>query len=129
MTECYQSVKIITATERRRKWSSNQKRAIVQETYLPGMNVSIVARKYNIQPSQLFMWRKTMEQASNEALKHDEEVISKSEAILMEKRIRELERALGKKTLENEILREAVKLAQKKKLISQQPLQGIEDFH
>ena len=129
MTECYQSVKIITATERRRKWSSNQKRAIVQETYLPGMNVSIVARKYNIQPSQLFMWRKTMEQASNEALKHDEEVISKSEAILMKKRIRELERALGKKTLENEILREAVKLAQKKKLISQQPLQGIEDFH
>jgi transposase len=40
----------------------------------------------------------------------------------MEKRIRELERMLGKKTLENEILKEAVKIAQEKKLIWRQPL-------
>jgi transposase len=39
----------------------------------------------------------------------------------LEKRIRELERVLGKKTLENEILREALKIAQEKKLISHLP--------
>ena len=39
----------------------------------------------------------------------------------MEKRIRELERVLGKKTLENEILREALKIAHEKKLISHLP--------
>ncbi len=37
-----------------------------------------------------------------------------SEVKALERRIRELERVLGKKTLENEILREAVKVAQEK---------------
>jgi transposase len=46
----------------------------------------------------------------------------------MEKRIRELERMLGKKTLENEILKEAVRLGQEKKLISRQPLPGLNNL-
>jgi hypothetical protein len=44
----------------------------------------------------------------------DEEVVGSSEVKVLEKRIRELERVLGKKTLENEILREAVKVAHEK---------------
>ncbi|EMO70355.1 putative IS2 repressor TnpA [Leptospira santarosai str. 200702252] len=39
-----------------------------------------------------------------------------------------MERLLGRKTEENEILKEAVILARKKKLISQKPLEGIEGF-
>jgi transposase len=46
----------------------------------------------------------------------------------MEKRVRELERALGRATLDVEILKEAVRIGRKKKLISLQPLEGIEDF-
>ena len=45
----------------------------------------------------------------------------------LEKRIRELGRVLGKKTLENEILREAVKIAHEKKLISRLPSLPDED--
>ena len=41
-----------------------------------------------------------------------------SEVKALEKRIRELERVLGKKTLENEILREAVKVAHEKKCMT-----------
>jgi transposase len=48
--------------------------------------------------------------------------------IALKKHIRKLEQTLGQKTLENEILREAVKLAREKKLISRQPLFGVEDF-
>jgi transposase len=33
---------------------------------------------------------------------------------------------LGRKTVENEILREAVEIAREKKLISRQPLPGVE---
>ncbi len=55
-----------------------------------------------------------------------EEVAPVSELKAMEKRVRELERMLGRATLENQILRDAVKLAQKKKLISRQPLPGVE---
>jgi len=42
------------------------------------------------------------------------EVLPKSKVKDLENRVRELERVLGKKTLENEILREAVKIARKK---------------
>jgi len=45
----------------------------------------------------------------------------------LKKRIRELERVLGKKTLENEILTKAVKLAHEKKLISRMPLLPQDD--
>ncbi|KTD46059.1 hypothetical protein Lqui_2549 [Legionella quinlivanii] len=57
-----------------------------------------------------------------------EEVIPESEAKALKKRIKQLEQVLGQKTLENEILREAVKLGREKKLISRQPLYGISDF-
>jgi transposase len=51
----------------------------------------------------------------------DDAVVSAAEVRALEKRIRELERVLGRKTLENEILREAVKVAHEKKLISRLP--------
>jgi transposase len=39
----------------------------------------------------------------------------------LKRQVRELQRVLGKKTMENEILRDAVKVAHEKKLISQLP--------
>ncbi|SEG06625.1 transposase, partial [Legionella quinlivanii DSM 21216] len=62
------------------------------------------------------------------SVKTEEEVIPESEAKALKKRIKQLEQVLGQKTLENEILREAVKLGREKKLISRQPLYGISDF-
>ena len=52
-----------------------------------------------------------MAEGGKEAIRVDEEVVGSSEVKALERRIRELERVLGKKTLENEILREAVKVA------------------
>jgi len=69
-----------------------------------------------------------MENGAMKGITSQEEVVSKSEFKELEKRLRETERVLGRKTLENEILREAVKLAQEKKLISRQPLPGVENF-
>ena len=60
--------KLITSSERRRKWSVEEKRRIIEETYRPGMSVSQVARNYGITPSLLFYWRRTMEEG---ALKGD----------------------------------------------------------
>jgi len=62
-----------------------------------------------------------MAEGGKEAVRVDEAVVASSEVRALEKRIRELERVLGKKTLENEILREALKVAQEKKLISHMP--------
>ena len=58
----------------------------------------------------------------------EEAVVPVSQLKAAEARIRQLERIIGQKTVDIEILKEAVKLGRKKKLISRQPLVGLEDF-
>jgi transposase len=69
-----------------------------------------------------------MEEGALEGIRAEEGVVPKSHVKELERQIRELERILGRKTLENEILREAVKLGREKKLISRQPLPGVENI-
>ena len=44
--------------ERRRRWSPEQKLAMVRESLEPGQSVSVVARRNGINANQLFLWRK-----------------------------------------------------------------------
>jgi transposase-like protein len=53
MTGKIEHVEVITSVQRRRRWSAEEKAAIVQETYPPGMSVSLVARRHGIAPNQL----------------------------------------------------------------------------
>jgi transposase len=62
-----------------------------------------------------------MAEGGKKAIAVDDEVVAAAEVKELKLRIRELERVLGKKTLENEILKDAVDLARQKKLISQLP--------
>jgi transposase len=48
----------------RRRWSEDEKQAIIAEALQPGVNVSAVARRHGITPNLLFRWRKA---ARNEA--------------------------------------------------------------
>lgn len=119
---------VICSTKARRRWAPYEKQQIVKETYQPGVSISFIARKHGIPPSQLFTWRKHLENGAMAGVKSEEDLVPQSEMIALKKHIRKLEQTLGQKTLENEILREAVKLAREKKLISRQPLFGVEDF-
>lgn len=69
-----------------------------------------------------------MTQGQLSAVGKEENVFPESEKKAMEKKIRELERLLGRKTMEVECLKEAVRIGREKKLISREPLQGVEDF-
>lgn len=62
-----------------------------------------------------------MAEGGKQAIEADDDVVAASEVRELKRQIRELERVLGKKTLENEILRDAVELAHQKKLISRLP--------
>ena len=53
-----QRVEIITGTGRRRRWSTDAKTTIVAESFAPGASVSAVARRHDISPSLLFLWRR-----------------------------------------------------------------------
>ena len=122
------AVHVVTSKETRRRWSLAEKRSIVQESSEPGQSVSAVARKYGIAPSQLFYWRRIMESGALTAVGASEDVVPASEVKQLKNQIRQLERLLGKKTVQIEILKEAVTLAREKKQISRAPLAGVEDF-
>src|SRR5947209_17891562 len=49
-----------SSRRRRRRWSEEQKRQIVAETQEPGASVSIVARRYDVNANQLFLWRREL---------------------------------------------------------------------
>jgi transposase len=75
------------------------------------MSVSLVAREAGISTGQLFQWRKAYLEGSLVAVGSNEPVVPASELQDAQKRIKQLEAALGRKTLENEILKEAVDFA------------------
>jgi len=123
-----QRIEVITSVERRRRWAPAEKKAMVDETYRPGMSVSYVARKHGISPSQLFYWKRRMEDGALTGVGSEEKVVAESELKKAFERIKRLERLLGQKTEEVEVLKEAVRIGREKKLISRQPLLGLEDF-
>src|SRR5436190_20818000 len=57
-------VEIITGVERRRRWSEDQKRAIVAESFAPGAVVSEVARRADISAGQIYRWRQELRGAA-----------------------------------------------------------------
>ena len=116
------AVHVITTVERRRKWSAYDKRAIVEESFEVGNSVSSVARKYDLSPSQLFAWRRKMEEGALVGVGTEERVVPESSYKQALERIKRLERMLGQKTEEVEILKEAVRIGREKKLIWRNPL-------
>lgn len=122
----FSTVEVVNMVERRR-WPLAEKLRIVEEASRPGLSVSYVARKYGLAPNLLFRWRKLMSEGGKVAVQADDQVVSASETRALKKRVRELERLLGKKTMEVEILKEAIEIAREKKLISRTPLPFEED--
>lgn len=115
-------VEVITGVQRRRRWSPDEKLALVQQTFEPGKSVSLVARQAGVSASQLFQWRKAYTEGSLVAVGANEPVVPASQMQDALKRIRQLEAALGRKTLENEILKEAVEYGKSRKWIARSPL-------
>jgi transposase len=128
MTGKIDRVEVITSVQRRRRWSADEKARMVQETYAPGMSVSLVARQHGIAPNQLFSWRRLYADGALSAVSAGEEVVPASDYRALQHQVRELQRLLGKKTLENEILREALELAQPKKRLLRAPSSNRDDM-
>jgi transposase len=78
------------------------------------MMVSAVARLHGLissgaqPPSLLLGWRRRLAEGGLEAVRADEDVVPASRVHELEAKVRELQRLLGRKTIEAEILREAL---------------------
>jgi transposase len=119
-------IEIITDGGRRRRWTAAEKLRIVQETLDDRASISVVARRNGVAPNLLYRWRRLMLEGGSVAVTEDDDVTSNRVVREMENRIRELERQLGRKTLEAEILREALDKSRVKKptLLARSPLKS-----
>jgi transposase len=119
-------IEIITDGGRRRRWSATEKLRIVEETLDDRASISVVARRNGVAPNLLYRWRRLMLEGGSVAVSEDDDVTSNKVVRQLEDRIRELERQLGRKTLEAEILREALDKSRSKKqtLLARSPLKG-----
>jgi transposase len=117
-------IEIITDGGRRRRWTAAEKLRIVEETLDDRASISVVARRNGVAPNLLYRWRRLMLEGGNVAVAEDDEVTGNKVVRQLEDRIRELERQLGRKTLEAEILREALDKSRSKKpsLLARSPL-------
>jgi transposase-like protein len=57
MSASVQRVEVITRAERRRRWSTEEKQALVAESFTPGASATAAARKYGIGTGLLCKWR------------------------------------------------------------------------
>ncbi|EEU9375346.1 IS3 family transposase [Escherichia coli] len=112
----------VLGPEKRRRRTTQEKIAIVQQSFEPGMTVSLVARQHGVAASQLFLWRKQYQEGSLTAVAAGEQVVPASELAAAMKQIKELQRLLGKKTMVNELLKEAVEYGRGKKVDSARAL-------
>lgn len=83
------------------------------------------ARHHNLSPSQIFRWRRQYEEGALTGVGSEERVIPESVYKQAVERMKRLERLLGQKTEEVEILKEAMRLSGEKKQIWRNPYIGL----
>ena len=84
--------------KRHSRHSLETKRAAVAE-YMAGMKVAEICRRYEISSGMLYYWKRRSDKGLLDGNPNKETVL--------EKRVAELERMVGKLTMENELLKKA----------------------
>ena len=51
-------IEVITSVQRRRRWSASEKVRMVEESLAPGSRVAEVARRHDVHPNLLHLWRR-----------------------------------------------------------------------
>jgi transposase len=59
------TVEVLAGPERRRRWSVEQKQAIVAAAFRPSAVVRDVARRADVTPSLIYRWRRDLRAAAN----------------------------------------------------------------
>jgi len=91
-------------SRRRQQYSLAEKLAIVKESLQPGVSQASVSRKHRLGKNVLWTWRRSLAGFPLDALQGGEQA-QHSDVANLRKRIAELERLLGQKAFEIELLR------------------------
>src|SRR5262245_25577984 len=105
----------------RRVFSTEFKRTTVQRILSGEKRLAELSRELDISPSVIRTWKRFAESGATTAVQASEDVVPASQLREAYAKIRELERALGRKTMENAILRAAQEVVKKRRLCAERP--------
>jgi transposase len=97
----------------RRVFTVEFKRGVVQQLLKGEKTLAEVSRELDIQPSVVRQWKRRFEAGATAAVATNQDVVPVSALREAHQRIRELERLLGKKQMEIEILQAAQEVVKK----------------
>ena len=97
----------------RRVFNPDFKQATVQRILTGEKTVAELSRELDIAPSVIRNWKRWADAGARTAVQASEDVVPASDLRQAYARIRELEQALGRKTMEVEILRAAQEIVKK----------------
>lgn len=97
----------------RRIFSAEFKRSTAQRILSGEKTLAEVSREFDILPAVIRDWMRRAEAGATTAIQANEDVVPASALREAQGRIRDLERALGRKTMEVEILRAAQEVLKK----------------
>lgn len=97
----------------RRVFTVEFKRDVVEQIHRGEKTLAELSREHDISPSNIREWMRRYESGAAAGVKAGEDVVPASELQAALAKIRELERALGRKTMEVEILRAAQEVLKK----------------
>ncbi len=60
MSNEYRHVELLTGDVRRRRWTTEQKQTIIEQSFEPGETVSSAARRHGVAPNLLYRWRRLL---------------------------------------------------------------------
>ncbi len=95
------------AADGRRLFSAGFKREQIERVVRGEMTLAGLSRELDVRPSVVRRWKRRYEQGALTAVESNDHVVPARLLREAEGRIRELERALGRKTMEVEILQAA----------------------
>src|SRR3989337_2421207 len=95
------------ASDGRRRFTAEFKREQVGRVTRGEITLAELSREIDVSPSVVRRWKHLVDRGSQTAVAANEEVVPASLLRDAQQRIKELERALGRKTLEVEILQAA----------------------
>src|SRR6266850_2411412 len=105
----------------RRVFSTEFKRTTVQRILTGEKTLAELSRELDISPSVIRNWKRFAEAGATTAVQASEDVVPASQLREAYAKIRELERALGRKTMEVEILRVAQEVVKKRRRCAESP--------
>ena len=98
---------IAQGADRRRLFTPEFKKQQIDRVQRGELTLSDLTRELDVSPSVTRRWKRLFEQGSTAEMSANEDVVPARQLREAEARIRELERALGRKTVEVEILQAA----------------------